>query len=930
MSLFPFFSSHPDRARKTPARKKAAPRIALEGLEERALMAANVISGYVYHDANTNGLFDPGESPIANTRVELRDSKDVFIAADITDANGFYEFDHDDRTDTTPRTITKTVEFPPTLTNFQLQGLLDQFDPTLGTLQSVEIKHEGTITSEIKVENTSTSSGSNINGTVAGTLTLTAPGVNNKLELSKYAGSFDAGTYDGALDYQGGSGTSFGLKPASGSDTLTLTGDAVQPYVGTGKVTVTENAVAKSQADGGGNLVANIESKAWSKVTVTYKYKPSDRLPPGTYRVVETQPPEYLDGQESSGGVVLNHAPGTDFIDITLPDNGVSTQNNFGELKPAKLSGHVYFDTNNNGSMDAGEQGIAGVKITATASVQAGVMQTEAVTDAAGFYEFKDLPVAAWTLTETQPAGFLDGKDKVGSLGGTATDDKFADITVRQGDSGTDYDFGEIKAASISGFVYVDGNNDGLRGPGEPGIPGTTVTLSGTDAEGNAVNLTSTTNPTGFYQFDTLKPGMYTVTETQPANYQDGKDSVGTKGGTLGNDVISAVTLGMGDAGEQYNFGEISPARADVGIDKQVSAAVVKPNEFLIYTMVVTNYGDYTAEDVVVTDALPAGEIFIAAAGPGWSIRYSNGVITARTASLAVGQSKTFKVKVQVTGDVDVLVNPAEVTSRTPDDNPNNNRDQVVTRVVLGPTEPFNEPPGILQTRTPYIGKTELLSGIPLPASDLAAKTDLAFVDGAYRTLTGQAANHAQLATAYQRLRAGTTRATLVAELWNSDAHRIYQATGLYRTYLGRTPTAGEMQNVVQSLRAGTPELSLAEGILASEEYQQRHPGANGLVTGYYRDIFKKMPDAAGKQALLQAMDSEPLAQVVRNLVYSDESLTHVVDKVFRQSLYRHASANEVSYWSGQIKAGAITADDLAVRLLGSQEFYQLAYNASR
>src|SRR5205807_8157872 len=86
-------------------------------------------------------------------------------------------------------TLTKVVTFPATQTNFQLNGLLDQFNPALGQLVAIEMQHQGSITSEIKFENLSQISGSTISGTVGGTMTLVAPGVNNNLAISGYAGS---------------------------------------------------------------------------------------------------------------------------------------------------------------------------------------------------------------------------------------------------------------------------------------------------------------------------------------------------------------------------------------------------------------------------------------------------------------------------------------------------------------------------------------------------------------------------------------------------------------------------------------------------------------------------------------------------------------------------------------------------------------------
>src|SRR5207302_1561414 len=48
----------------------------------------------------------------------------------------------------------------------------------------------------------------------------------------------------------------------------------------------------------------------------------------------------------------------------------------------------------------------------------------------------------------------------------------------------------------------------------------------------------------------------YSIRETQPANYTDGADALGSVGGTLGNDVLSGIALGPAQAGVGYTFGE--------------------------------------------------------------------------------------------------------------------------------------------------------------------------------------------------------------------------------------------------------------------------------------------------------------------------------------------------------------------------------------
>src|SRR5205807_1395286 len=127
----------------------------------------------------------------------------------------------------------------------------------------------------------------------------------------------------------------------------------------------------------------------------------------------------------------------------------------------------------------------------------------------------------------TQPGGFLDGRDTQGTPGnGTAGNDAFAAITLAAGVNGANNNFGELLPASLSGFVYDDNNNNGLFEPGldEAGIPGVTVTLTGTDDLGAISPATATTGGTGLYAFGGLRPGTYTLTETQPGGFLAGQN----------------------------------------------------------------------------------------------------------------------------------------------------------------------------------------------------------------------------------------------------------------------------------------------------------------------------------------------------------------------------------------------------------------------
>jgi uncharacterized repeat protein (TIGR01451 family)/fimbrial isopeptide formation D2 family protein len=289
-------------------------------------------------------------------------------------------------------------------------------------------------------------------------------------------------------------------------------------------------------------------------------------LRPGIYTVTENaQPAGYLDGTDvagSSGGIAGNEVISA----IVLPQGAAATDYTFGELLPATLSGSIYHDANNDGIF-AGETGIGGVAVTVNGTDDFGAIAPVTVlSNPDGSYAFGNLRPGVYIVTAGQPPGYLDGADTAGAVGGGiavngATDsDEINSITLASGLVSADNNFGDVLANTFGGAVYFDLNNDGARDPGEPGISGVTITLGGSDDRGNPVNVTDTTDGTGAWSFVNLRPGTYTVTETQPAIYNDGIDTLGTVGGVpngiTGADQFTNVTLVSGEVGADYLFGE--------------------------------------------------------------------------------------------------------------------------------------------------------------------------------------------------------------------------------------------------------------------------------------------------------------------------------------------------------------------------------------
>lgn len=314
------------------------------------------------------------------------------------------------------------------------------------------------------------------------------------------------------------------------------------------------------------SVLVTLWDDAGSKVaemrTNSQGYYQFNRLRPGTYRVTEQTPSEYLPGQAAVGTVSgktvgSGDASGDVLSAIVLPAGSHGIDYDFGEILPGSIAGRVISDTNGNCIIDAtGDRPLAGVTIELLSATGA-VLQTT-LTDAQGNYKFDNLLPAEYAIREVQPVGYFQGDHHAGSGGGDASvADLVRAIYVTPGAALIDYNFCEIPPGSIAGQVYVDADQDCEYDSGEAPIAGVTITLL--DDSGRVVRTTHT-DATGRYQFIDLTPGKYTVRESQPAGYLQGGQTAGSGGGdTSVPDVISAIQLGAGTALVDYDFCELLP-----------------------------------------------------------------------------------------------------------------------------------------------------------------------------------------------------------------------------------------------------------------------------------------------------------------------------------------------------------------------------------
>ncbi|WP_164557849.1 DUF11 domain-containing protein [Massilia atriviolacea] len=503
------------------------------------------LGGAVYADLNNNGVKDTGEPGIPGVQVTLSGntatgaSVCVEISPNpctiVTDSNGSYSFTGLPSSDPAGYVLTEQSQASAPLSNYA-----DGID-AVGT----------------------------VNGVVRGSMT------NDKF----------SGIVIGTGQF--GSNYNFGESTASLSGKVYLDGDR-SGTLNAGDTPLPNVTVTLSGSTATGANVCSVVSNCVGQTDANGNYSFTG-LPASNgagYTVTETQPVDFVDATNTLGTGAsvpgnLGVAGTSSFNGVVLGAGQKGIDYLFGEAT-GKLSGFVYADKNNNGIMDAGESGIGGVSLALTGTAASGgsacgAPACTATTNPDGSYSFsflRNANGAGYTVTETQPAAYLDGITRKGNVGGVPcaacvdnTANAIGTIAYVVDKTHSDFNFGELLPASVSGFVYADSNQNAALDKDEQ-IPGVTVTLSGTDDRGAAVNLSTTSAADGSYRFDKLRPSSgagYTVSETHPAGFNDFPGNTGSLPGTIGGvgagvavpNSIGGLQLVQGDAAVNYNFREI-------------------------------------------------------------------------------------------------------------------------------------------------------------------------------------------------------------------------------------------------------------------------------------------------------------------------------------------------------------------------------------
>jgi uncharacterized surface anchored protein len=261
-----------------------------------------------------------------------------------------------------------------------------------------------------------------------------------------------------------------------------------------------------------------------STITDGYGYYKFNPLEDGIYSVSFTLPANYVFSDANQGGddeldSDVNPATGWTTTYTLMPgDSNMSVDAgiHFESANTATVGNFVWYDTNQDGIQDAGEEGISGVTVTLYDNTGATVATM--ITNSNGFYLFTDVAPGTYSVGFTPPAGLSfspnnggvnnpSNSDVIPSTGVTST------FTVNAGDHITYVDAGlyslPVNLGGLGDKVWYDVNQNGVQDAGESGVPDVTVTLFQSDGT-TQLNQTQT-DAFGNYIFNNLPQGQYIV-----------------------------------------------------------------------------------------------------------------------------------------------------------------------------------------------------------------------------------------------------------------------------------------------------------------------------------------------------------------------------------------------------------------------------------
>lgn len=353
-------------------------------------------------------------------------------------------------------------------------------------------------------------------------------------------------------------------------------------------------------------------------------------LHPGRYTLSYLLPENTVYAVKTAGGSEImgeDLSASSDAFDLTIGETKQAPL--CGAVALGRISGKSFHDANANGVMEEGEDVLAGVNFTLV-SRASGQEVENAVTGSDGSFLIDRLRPGAYTLNVSLPSGMIFTRAGANILMNPSLEaQESMDIDISMGQRLEGRLVGAVLPANLTGYVWLDANNNGLQEPEEAFISGLQVqvfdTLSGSDF------ATLTTDENGAYQARVILPGTYNLTVRMPENSIAADMGAGENmfaDGAPGTIVLSGLTLAQGEERADIRAGvrQYTAISGTVWADEQGNVLPIAGTQVSLYanndfqtpvkTMLTGEDGAYRFDQLMpgeyrIGAALPQGYLFV-------------------------------------------------------------------------------------------------------------------------------------------------------------------------------------------------------------------------------------------------------------------------------------------------------------------------------
>ncbi len=197
------------------------------------------------------------------------------------------------------------------------------------------------------------------------------------------------------------------------------------------------------------------------------------------------------------------------------------------------------------------------------------------------------------------------------------------------------------------------------------------------------------------------------------------------------------------------------------------------------------------------------------------------------------------------------------------------------------------------------------------------------FVNAAYESILGRAADPAAIASWAQALDNGASRMALTNVLTHSDEYYSGIIQGDYQRYLGREADRPGLLGWTAAMRGGVSDELLESLFIGSPEFYLHSGGTDrAWVDAMYMNVLGRAPDAAGEAAWVAALAAGAnRTSIAYNFAASPEREALRITSDYSNYLGRSPGHGDIAGWVAAFESG-FSNENVVAGFVASDEFF--------